>query len=151
MECPNCGKPMKTRKEKLTNDYIKELDDKELTIYFCDCCDETFFDVDEFDELLDKYRSSSHKDEEEIPYEKILEARTKYGLTQEEMSFILNKPVAYIQKIESGERKLRGLNKRIYTNYLFQGKILEFVEKYKDDIPENVYNSILEKINNKVR
>jgi hypothetical protein len=51
-----------------------------------------------------------------------------------------------ISKLENGERKLVGTLRDIYTEYFFQGRILDFVEKYKEDIPKEDYDNILRKI-----
>jgi transcriptional regulator with XRE-family HTH domain len=87
-----------------------------------------------------------NKDKEEISKDKIFEVREKYNLSQKEMSLILGRSISLVSKLENGERKLVGTLRDIYTDYFFQGKILDFVEKYKDDIPNEDYNNIVRKI-----
>ena len=87
-----------------------------------------------------------NKDKEDISKEKILQVREKYNLSQKEMSLILGRSISLISKLENGERKLVGTLRDIYTDYFFQGKILDFVEKYKEDIPKEDYNNIVGKI-----
>jgi len=53
---------------------------------------------------------------------KLKKARLEIGLTQKEVSKILNKPQSYISKIENGERRLDIL------------ELMELAEIYKKDL-----------------
>lgn len=146
MKCLNCGEKMDKRIVKLNDDYFETLNDQKISMYFCDNCGESFFDTDEFNELVKKNMYNLNKDKEEISKDKIFEVREKYNLSQKEMSLILGRSISLVSKLENGERKLVGTLRDIYTDYFFQGKILDFVEKYKDDIPNEDYNNIVRKI-----
>jgi len=146
MKCLNCGENMDKRMVKLNDDYFETLNDQEISMYFCNKCGESFFDTDEFNELVKRNIHNLNKDKEDISKEMILQVREKYNLSQKEMSLILGRSISLISKLENGERKLVGTLRDIYTDYFFQGKILDFVEKYKEDIPKEDYNNIVGKI-----
>lgn len=146
MKCLNCGEKMDKRIVKLNNDYFETLNDQKISMYFCDNCGESFFDTDEFNELVKKNICNLNKNKEEISKDKIFGVREKYNLSQKEMSLILGRSISLISKLENGERKLVGTLRDIYTEYFFQGRILDFVEKYKEDIPKEDYDNILRKI-----
>jgi transcriptional regulator with XRE-family HTH domain len=137
---------MDKRIVKLNNDYFETLNDQKISMYFCDNCGESFFDTDEFNELVKKNICNLNKNKEEISKDKIFGVREKYNLSQKEMSLILGRSISLISKLENGERKLVGTLRDIYTEYFFQGRILDFVEKYKEDIPKEDYDNILRKI-----
>lgn len=146
MKCLNCGYLMNKKEIKLKDNYFETLNNQKLTMYFCNRCGESFFNIKEFDKLIKTNIDNLIKEDEYISKEQILEIRNKYNLTKKEMSLILGRPVSYISQLENGEKILSGTIKDIYTYYFFQGKILEFVEKYKNDIPKDYYENIVSKV-----
>ncbi len=132
--CPECGGNLK----------LETIKDKNLSKYMgikyqykCEKCKEIFYDTNQ---VVSK--SKSEKFNNKLFYEIV----NKYKFSIKELSILFGRHEKVIQKIMNGEKSIDGFIEHNINDYFINNKINEFVEKYKEDIPNDYYYLILNKI-----